>query len=117
MCKVAIVGSRNYNDYQHFKAIINCLKQSFPIDMIVSGGAAGVDLLAYQYAIEYGITFVCHPPIPNEPSPQRYHRRNLRIVNQAEIIIALPMGESRGTRHSISLAKKLNKRVFVFEMF
>lgn len=114
--KVAIVGSRNYKNYECFKIIVNSVRRNLPIDMIVSGGASGVDLLAYQYAIENGITFVCHPPRPEEGFPKAYFRRNLRIVEMSEAVIAFPMGKSTGTRHSISLAKKLNKKLFVFEM-
>ena len=114
--KVAIVGSRQYNDYQSFKNYMNGFKKAIQIDMIISGGANGVDSMAYKYAIEYGITFVCHPPKPEEGFPQAFFRRNLRIVEQSECVIAFPKGKSAGTRHSISLAKKLNKKLFVIEI-
>lgn len=114
--KVAIVGSRDYDNYYEFKSYINQFRKHIDIDMIISGGAKGVDSMAYRYAVEYGITFVCHPPIPEEGFPRAYFRRNLRIVEQAECVIAFPKGKSSGTRHSISLAKKLDKKLYVIEI-
>jgi predicted Rossmann fold nucleotide-binding protein DprA/Smf involved in DNA uptake len=114
--KVGIVGSRNWNDYEAFKSYCNSYQKIFPFDMIISGGANGVDAMAYRYAIENGITFVCHPPKPEDGYPRKFFRRNLRIVGQSEIVIAFPMGTSSGTRHSISLCEKLNKMVLVIEI-
>lgn len=114
--KVAIVGSREWNDYVLFKAYVNKFRENIQIDMIISGGARGTDFMAYQYAVEKGITFVCHPPIPEEGFPRAYFRRNLRIVEQAECVIAFPKGKSSGTRHSISLAKRFNKQLYVVEI-
>jgi predicted Rossmann fold nucleotide-binding protein DprA/Smf involved in DNA uptake len=110
----AIVGSRNFTDYDYFKELLVPHKKN--IDMIVSGGAKGVDEMAYRYAIEKGITFVCHPPRPEEGYPTKFFRRNLRIVEHCEALIAFPMGKSTGTRHSISLAKKLGKKLVVYEL-
>lgn len=114
--KVAIVGSRNYTDYQMFKMYVKGFRKVHSIDMIISGGANGIDTLAYQYAVEHGITFVCHPPKPEDGYPAKFFRRNLRIVEQSEIVLAFPMGKSTGTRHSIGLAKKLNKECIVIEL-
>jgi len=114
--KVAIVGSREWNDYVLFKAYINKFRENIQIDMIISGGARGVDKMAYDYAVESGITFVCHPPKPEDAYPAKFFRRNLRIVEQAECVIAFPKGKSSGTRHAISLAKKLKKQLYVIEV-
>jgi predicted Rossmann fold nucleotide-binding protein DprA/Smf involved in DNA uptake len=113
--KVAIVGSREYDNYPEFKFYIDEFRKHIEIDMIISGGAKGVDYMAYQYAVENGITFVCHPPKPEDGYPAKFFRRNLRIVEQAECVIAFPKGKSSGTRNSISLAKRLNKQLYVVE--
>lgn len=116
MCKVAIVGSRNFTDYVIFRILINSIRKDVAMDMIISGGASGIDTLAYRYAVENGITFVCHPPKSEDGYPAKFFRRNLRIIEMSEFVIALPVGESKGTRHSISLAKKLHKELKVIEL-
>lgn len=114
--KVGIVGSRDYSNYPEFKEYIDEFRKHLEIDMIISGGADGTDSMAYIYAIENGITFVCHPPKEEDGYPQKFFRRNLRIVEQSEVIIAFPMGKSTGTRHSMSLAERLMKKLYVIEI-
>lgn len=114
--KVGIVGSRDYSNYTEFKSYIDSFRKHIAIDMIVSGGAKGVDFMAYQYSIENGITFVCQPPKPEDGYPAKFFRRNLRIVAMSEAIIAFPKGKSTGTRHSIRLAEKLGVKCYIIEV-
>ncbi len=113
---IGISGSREFTNYRAFKEHLEAFNKHIPIDMLISGGARGADEMAYRYAIEKGITFVCHPPKPEEGFPRAFWRRNLRIVEHCDILIAFPMGKSSGTRHAISLAKKLKKKHYVFEV-
>jgi hypothetical protein len=113
--KLAIVGSREYEDYLEFKTKVDEFRQTHQVDMIISGGAKGVDTMAYRYAVENGITFVCHPPKPEDGFPAKFFKRNLRIVAQSEFMLAFPKGKSTGTRHSIALAKKLGVHGVVYE--
>ncbi len=114
--KVAIVGSRDYDNYWEFRRYIDEFRKHIEIDMIISGGAKGTDEMAYRYAVEKGITFVCHPPKPEDGFPRAFSRRNLRIVEMSEAVIAFPKGKSSGTRHSISLAERLSKKLYVVEI-
>ena len=41
--------------------------------------------------------------------------RNAQVVAEADVIIAFPIGESKGTRDAISKARKAGKRVFIHE--
>ena len=79
--------------------------------MIISGCADGIDALAYRYAKEKGVTFVGHPPLKEDKQKyglsRAYKRRNLRIIEMADFVLAMPGRRSRGTWHSIGLAKKL----------
>lgn len=114
--KVAIVGSREWSNYPLFKVYIDKFRENIQMHMIISGGARGVDSMAEKYALENEIEFVCFPPILEEGFPRAYFRRNVRIVNAADCIIAFPKGKSTGTRHSISLANKLKKQLYVIEV-
>ena len=113
--KLAIVGSREYTDYKEFKKTIDAFRRENQVDMIISGGAEGADEMAYRYAVQHGITFVCHPPKPEDGYPAKFFRRNLRIISQCEFVLAFPKGKSSGTRHSIRLAKKLGIHGMVYE--
>lgn len=114
--KVAIVGSRDWSDYNLFKSYIDKFREHIEMEMIISGGADGVDTMAYHYARLNGITFICHPPKPEDGYPAKFFRRNLRIIAQAECVIAFPKGKSSGTRNSISIAKRFKLPLYVIEL-
>lgn len=105
--KIAVVGGRNFGDGVLLKTILD---QHAPTQ-IISGGANGADTLAYHYARKRGITFRCHPPLEDEVKAIGFSRaakrRNLRIVVEAELLIAFPDRQSRGTYHTINLAKRM----------
>ena len=46
--KVAVIGSRTFNDYNRLKRILDI----YPITTIVSGGASGADSLGDKYSRE-----------------------------------------------------------------
>ena len=48
--KLAIVGSRTFNDYELLKDEVDKLLKKYNITEIVTGGARGADTLAEQYA-------------------------------------------------------------------
>jgi hypothetical protein len=103
--KLAIVGSRTFNDYEMVKTALKDLA----ITEIVSGGAKGADTLAEQYAAENNI-----PVKVFKPDWAKYGRgagpvRNKQIVEYADKVIAFWDGESRGTKSSIDLAEKQGK--------
>ena len=111
--KIAVVGGRDFSDYNFMKMVLDSFHKLFGIDMIISGGATGADEFAYKYAIEKGITFVCYPPDPKDGFPRAYFRRNIGIVNHCEAVIAFPTKNSRGTWHTINKAKQLGKKVWI----
>lgn len=106
---LAVVGGRYYKNYELMRQILNKIE----IDMIVSGGASGADSLAYKYAVNRGITFVCHPPKPEDGFPRKFFRRNIKIAEHCDKMIAFPTKSSRGTWHALNSAKKLGKDTFV----
>lgn len=80
---------------------------------IVSGGAIGADKLAEKYANENK-----YEKIIFKPDWKRYGNgagavRNREIINEADIVIAFWDGESKGTKNSIDIAQKYNKKIIV----
>lgn len=116
--KVAIVGYRNFKDYQFFEKKVNeilACNDIAPCE-IVSGGAEGVDTLAEIYAHEYTIPLTVFPAEWNKYGRSAGPKRNKLIVDRADVVIAFLSKESKGTVSTINLAKKANKKVFVVDV-
>lgn len=113
--KVAIVGGRDFNDYEKLKEVVAKLEPLLEskITEIVSGGAKGADSLARRYAIENEILLKEFIPDWNIYKKTAGFIRNKDIVNYADIVIAFWDGQSKGTSHSISLGRDAKKEVII----
>lgn len=101
---LAVVGSRTFTDYELLSATLSKVKT--PIHRIVSGGARGADSLAERYAEDNDIpVFICVPDWKAHGNKAPL-LRNQTIVNLADALIAFWDGESRGTKHTLNLARK-----------
>lgn len=108
--KVAVVGSRTVT--------VRDLGRYLPQNTteIISGGAAGVDTCAREYAMAYGIKLT-----EILPDYRRFRRgaplkRNLAIIEQADLVLAFWDGRSKGTRYVIDNCKKKGVPVRVVPM-
>ena len=77
------------------------------------GGAKGADTLAAQFATEMDI-----PLLVFKPDYQKYGRgatlvRNTQIIENADVVFAFWDGQSKGTKDSITKAKKLQKELYI----
>lgn len=101
--KLAIIGSRaivelDLNNYINEKP-----------DLVISGGAKGIDTLAWKWAVNNNIDIIVHRPDYNKHGKWAALRRNDVIIDEADRIIAFWNGKSTGTKYVIDRAKKLNK--------
>ena len=127
--KIAIVGSRRYENKNKIKDFIFKLKQQYGTDtVIVSGGCKhGADKYAKKYSLELGLQYEEYPPfhevhnlyctMPESRYGKPYnirnfHARNKIIAGTSDIIVAfIPEGvESDGTFSTLNYAKKLDKK-------
>lgn len=112
---VGVVGSRKFSDYYFMRSELD----QMDISMIVSGGARGADALAYRYATETGIMFICHPPLKEDKENLGFSgackRRNRRVVQQCDHLVAFPLPGSKGTWHAVNLANELEKPITLLE--
>nr|QYA18581.1 DNA processing protein A [Clandestinovirus] len=114
--KYAIVGAREFNDYDKLTAKVDEFIAKFGTpDVIISGGAKGADTLGERYAKEKGIKFQCLLPDWNKHGKIAGILRNTDIVNQSTHILAFISGPSRGTRDTINKGIKAKKHVEVYE--
>ena len=103
---VGIVGSRGFANEDQVRAFVRTLPSHYAI---VSGGAAGVDSWAEDEAKKRGITVLVHLADWKTYGKRAGMIRNVLIVNDADEVHAFWDGESRGTKHSIILAKRSKK--------
>ena len=119
MRRVLVTGSRNYDDKSNlFDALAD---QYEPGMIVVHGGARGADTLACEWVKEmqslgYQVTAEVHPADWYEYGKAAGFIRNQEMVDAgADVCLAFPLGESRGTRHCMKAAKKAGIPVINFE--
>jgi hypothetical protein len=105
---LAIVGSRGYERLELVKALVARLR---PSTVVVSGGARGVDRTAQATAFQRGLQVKVFPPDWQRFGKSAGFKRNEQIVKQADGMVAFWDGQSKGTAHSIQLARK--KRIWL----
>lgn len=129
--RIAIIGSRTYENKRKIKEMIYKLKQTFGEELeIVSGGSQnGADKYARKYSLELGIKYVEFNPahtsknlysaLPESYYGKTYHvsqlfHRNELVAKYCDKMIAFRSeGKSSGTDHAINMAIKHNKPVVI----
>jgi hypothetical protein len=103
--RVAIVGSRAYPELEHVRQLVNTLS---PWDVVVSGGARGVDITAQRAADERGLV-VEVVAADWRLGPRAGPIRNTEIVRRADRVVAFWDGRSKGTSDTIRQAVAAGK--------
>tara|TARA_Y100000593_G_scaffold87195_1_gene167266 strand:- start:4230 stop:4631 length:402 start_codon:yes stop_codon:yes gene_type:complete len=130
--KVAIIGSRRYENKKKIKDFIFKLKNEYGINTtIVSGGCKdGADRYAKKYALELGLRYEEYPPFHEvhnlyctmpesrygKPySVRNYFARNKIIAGTSDFIVGFVPENitANGTMNTIEYAKKLGKKYII----
>jgi predicted Rossmann fold nucleotide-binding protein DprA/Smf involved in DNA uptake len=130
--KIAIIGSRVYENKRKIRDMIFKLKNTFGDKLeIISGGAqSGADKYAKKFSIEFGVTYREFNPahtsknlysvMPESYYGKPYHvsqlfHRNKLIAKYCDKMIAFidSTVESKGSHHAVSMAQKHNKPVVI----
>lgn len=100
--KVAIIGSRCLTEDNIGKYI--------PIQTteIISGGAKGIDTCAAKYANANGIKLTVFLPQYQKYGKFAPLKRNIEIIENADLVIAFWDGKSRGTKYVIEKCNQIN---------
>jgi hypothetical protein len=104
--KVAVIGSRSLSE-RAYEVI--CQHMPLSCTEIVSGGAAGVDQQAERYAAAHGLKVTVIRPDYDAYDRAAPLIRNAEIVRQADYVLAIWDGKSRGTHNVIMTCLKTNK--------
>ena len=130
--KVAIIGSRKYENRRRIQEFVHKLKQKWEDKLeIVSGGQKdGADRYAKKYALEFDINYSEFPPKHyqynqhcvlesyNYGKPYavwHYHSRNKDLIEYSDVVVAfIPKGiTSKGTNSALKEAKKKEKKYVI----
>ena len=107
--KLLIAGSRGILDFDLSPYV------SEKVDLIISGGADGIDSVAEKYADEHNI-----PKQIFLPEYVKYGKaapivRNRQMVDEADEVLVVWDGRSKGSLSTINYAKKKEKKLTVVQ--
>ncbi len=98
--RVAVIGSRGL--------VVEDLEKYLPKETteIVSGGARGVDASAREYALRHGLKLTEYLPEYGKYGRAAPLKRNITIIENADLVVAFWDGASHGTKYVIDNCKK-----------
>lgn len=103
--KLLIIGSRTITDFD----LSGCIPKD--AELIISGGAKGIDTLAEQYADSHGVEKLIVRPEYEKFGRAAPIKRNEKMVDIADEILAIWDGESNGTKYTLNYAMKNSKKI------
>lgn len=115
--RLAIVGSRGFDRRDVIDAAVRRWMVLAPEGLtIVSGGARGADQLGEDVAHSLNIPTIIHLPDWQTHGKAAGFIRNRLIVRDSDVVLAFyaPGEKSKGTSHTISLARDAGKTVHYF---
>lgn len=116
--RILICGSRNFTDRD---AIVRALEVQpiwpvGPETIIVHGAARGADTLAGEVAKQFGFHVEAHPADWKQHGKAAGPIRNQEMLDSGvDVVLAFPLGESRGTWDMVRRARAAGVPVCVFE--
>jgi hypothetical protein len=116
--KLLICGSRDYDDYEFMRAILNDLRRRFPIESVIHGGAKGADTLGGVWAESVLLPVVVYRADWQTHGPSAGPIRNKRMLDEGkpDIVVAIinkPLDQSRGTKNMVTISQNAGLQVFV----
>ena len=129
--KLGITGSRSITQFdfmpyfmmkdKDFRAF--CRKHGQgrrKITAVITGGARGIDTIAFQTAASAGIRNLQFLPdrkkFPGKLILKSFQERNKQIVDSCDILLAIWDGKSNGTKNTLAYARKVNKPAFLINI-
>ena len=105
--KLLVVGSRSIETFD--------LSPYIPrdVELIITGGASGIDTLAEKFADRNKISKLVLRPQYHIYKKAAPLKRNEKMVDLADEILIIWDGISRGTKYTETYAKKQNKKTTV----
>ena len=130
--KVAITGSRYYENVRKIKLTLFELKRKFGNDLtILSGGDKyGTDKFVKKYALEFGLRYLEYNPAHTPKNlysamsdnyydkpyhVSQFHHRNTLLAKACDVMMLfIPIGyDTKATNNMVSIIKKQKKPVTI----
>jgi len=105
--KLLIAGSRSIRTFDLSPYI------SSEVELIISGGADGIDTVAEEYAKKNKISSLVLYPQYRLYGKSAPLKRNEQMVEIADAVLVVWDGKSRGSKYTIEYAQKRKKNVTV----
>ena len=129
--KLGITGSRTITEFdfipyftmrdKEFRAF--CRQHGLgrrKITLVITGGAKGIDTLAFQTAEAAGIRNLQFLPdrtkFPGRLVSRAFQERNRQIVASCDVLLAVWDGRSHGTKNTLAYAREINKPMYLVEV-
>lgn len=102
-----IAGGRDFDNYSALETIVDTLLKNINDEIqIVCGMAKGADRLGERYAKEHGYGIRYFPADWDMDGKSAGFRRNIRMAENADALVAFWDGKSSGTAHMIRIARE-----------
>lgn len=116
--RLAIVGSRNFNDYKAFRRGVRRAFRQWglyyeDVEFLISGGCSGADRMAEEWTKSHGFVMEVFLPDWYKYGKAAGPLRNSKIIDRATHVIAFPSKYGRGTQDSIRKANIKGIPVYV----
>ena len=109
--RVIIAGGRDFNDFRKLTEVCMHMLQNKKNVEIVSGTANGADKLGEKFAKFIGYPVKEFPANWDVLGKSAGYIRNKEMAEYADALIAFWDKSSKGTKHMIDLANKMNLKV------
>jgi predicted Rossmann fold nucleotide-binding protein DprA/Smf involved in DNA uptake len=113
---IAVVGNRKGWSYWEIEKTLKKY-YVYKSDVIITGGAEGVDTFAQEFAKKHGNRIMIIYPDLTRPSPQRYYERNKKIALECEFMFIFNRDNNprSGSFNVMNQAKKLKKELMIIK--
>lgn len=108
--RLLIAGSRSITEFDLSEYVSN------NTDLIICGGAKGIDTVAEKYADDHRISKLVLRPNYALNGKSAPLKRNEVMIDLADSVLVIWDGKSRGTKYTIDYAMKTGKSVTVIEV-
>ena len=108
--KLLVAGSRGIEEFD----LSTYIPQN--TDVIITGGAKGIDTIAERYADEHRLSKIIIRPQYNLYGRAAPLKRNEIMIDMADFVLVVWDGVSRGTKYTIDYAVKKNKEMQIIKI-